>query len=149
VQILYGGKELKPEVKPGEEPGMPIERFKWRVYYGPQGLAVNPCDPGPFALVFDTPAGNVTGTDFAHPPYPQNMGLDFDHEGHIRKNQLQYHGEQCSINNSVDEKALPTPPTYDCGNTLVIDFEKDAQFDDPEMRCEDGFRYRRGWTVEY
>jgi hypothetical protein len=73
------------------------------------------------------------------------MGKGLDDKDRPVISRLQYHGEQCFIKSSGQE----APPTYDCGNTLVIDFEKDAQFDDPEMRCEDGSRYRRGWTIEY
>jgi hypothetical protein len=125
-------------VDPGEEPGDLRERYKWRVFSGPQGLAVNPCEPGPFTWISDADAPIVNGTDFAHPPFPPTLGKGGD-------DRLRYHEENCLIKSMGQDE----PPTFECGNTLVVDFEKDAQFDDPEMKCEDGFRYRRGWTVEY
>jgi hypothetical protein len=144
VQILYGGKENESEVYRRNERVI-TESHIWVVYSGPQGLAVNPCDPGPFAFILKTAASIVNGTDFAHPPYPPTMGESIIINDVPWDDSLQYHGENCFIKSAGQE----APPTFECGNTLVIDFEKDARFDDPEMRCEDGFRYRRGWTVEY
>jgi hypothetical protein len=115
----------------------PYGHHLWSVWYGPQGVAVDPCKPEPFRRIQYSAAHIVENSSIDNPPFPPKETWD--------KFALEFLGEACSIKGYGQVDA----PTLRCGNTLIVDFQKDAQFDDPIFTCNDGYKHHRGWTVEY
>ncbi|KAH5617619.1 hypothetical protein HBI23_252350 [Parastagonospora nodorum] len=152
VQILYGQQPAvkKPDGK--EQAGA----YLWKVYHGPYGMAVNPCDATQFQWSGDYSA-IIDKNDINNPPFPP---------------QGQWNGalplfagdDNCIIRGMADG-----PPTLMCGPpsgekgyenipsrnrlTFIADFQKDVQYDDSVIVCttedEKETRYHRTWTVEY
>jgi hypothetical protein len=123
VQITYG-----------EDPS---GHHLWSVWYGPQGVAVDPCKPAPFRRVQLSAAQIVKDSSIEKPPFPPKETWN--------KLPLTFQDTTCSIKGYGQEGA----PTFQCGNTLIYDFERDVQFNDPIVKCDDGYKHHRGWTVEY
>jgi len=124
VQILYGRYPNSGH-------------YLWSVWVGPQGVGVDPCNPGPFKVVQYSVAQKVENSSIENPPSPPKETWD--------KFTLEYRGERCLIRGYGQEGS----PLFQCGNTLGLDFNKDLQFDDPVFLCSNGYKYHRGWTVEY
>jgi hypothetical protein len=111
--------------------------YFWTVFYGPYGTAVDPCSSVPFTLSrpYDAEDGDIN-----NPPFPPHTQWD----GPLPR-LAEY---QCRIQGSGDG-----PPMLLCGQpsaeSVIKDFQKDVQFDDPVIVCETKTKYHRGWTVEY
>ncbi|KAH8696872.1 hypothetical protein GQ44DRAFT_611659 [Phaeosphaeriaceae sp. PMI808] len=117
----------------------------WWAWYGPQGIAVDPCKPEPFTWVFSAVAQVAQDSSLEAPPFPPKETWPMIQAGIKPRALPQFMGEECFIKGVGQEG----PPVLECGNTLVIDFAKDVQFEDPISTCKNGFKYHRGWSVEY
>jgi hypothetical protein len=127
----------------------------WSVFYGPYGIAVDPCNPQQFKWSGDYTDKIIDANDADHPPVPAQAmwmgGLPL------------YAGEDsCMIRKQGDG-----PPTLTCGPrqkdgswpslegpfTYIDDFKEDVQYKDPAITCRtgamNGLQYRRAWAVEY
>jgi hypothetical protein len=108
------------------------------VYFGPQGIAVNPCEIKPFQSVYNTTRYEIEDKTQARPEYTPNE----------RWSELSrsYKGAACSIVGDGN-----SPPTLECGHDLVVTFAKDPRYGqttDPEI-CEGTHRYYRYYSVDY
>jgi hypothetical protein len=107
------------------------------VYFGPQGIAVNPCDFGPFQSVYNSTIHEIDDISQARPEYPPKETWP--------ELSRSYKGVACSIVGDGNG-----PPTLECGQDLVVSFAKDpsyGQATDPEI-CEI-YRYYRRYSVDY
>lgn len=110
----------------------------WTVYFGPQGIAVDPCNIAPFSFVLQSPVQDASvysvrpKKDIPFTPEAVWPGLP----------QL-YEGVQCIIEGSGEDL-----PALKCGEVLAADFTKDPQYKEAVI-CPDGFQYFRGYYVEY
>jgi hypothetical protein len=119
VQILYGRRG-----------GNDI----WTVWSGPQGIAVDPCkvEPEPFQFEIQA-AGQFGGGSLEQLYFPPKVIWPAD-----------FVGDGCTIKGNGQDG----PPTLVCKQSLVVGFQKDAQFNDQEIVCDNGARYHRGWAAE-
>jgi hypothetical protein len=152
VQILYG---QQPPVKNSEGQEQPAAHF-WTVYHGPYGIAVNPCNASQFQWSGDYYA-LIDKNGINNPPFPPR--------GQWNGTLPQFAGDDnCIIRGVTDgpPSLLCGPPSGEKGYenfpsldqlTLIADFQKDVQYDDPVIVCttEDKkeTKYHRTWTVEY
>ena len=115
---------------------------RWSVYFGPQGQPADPCTVLPFSRFY--PAGNIVGPDrnIHNPGFPQAQTWAVLPD--------LYKDTPCLI--ICDGKG---PPLLQCAQLLLdevilmIDFERDPQYDDEIIECADGTKYHRGYYAEY
>ncbi|KAH7347963.1 hypothetical protein BKA66DRAFT_432747, partial [Pyrenochaeta sp. MPI-SDFR-AT-0127] len=108
----------------------------WSVYFGPQGIPVNPCGAFPFSRLHHSVGHVVQGSSIDQPPFPPKeiwKGLP-----------NLYTDTSCEIKGSGSRL-----PTLECGNILVVDFKEDPGYEEPTITCPDGFRYHRACFTEY
>ncbi|KAJ6276543.1 hypothetical protein J3E71DRAFT_245722 [Bipolaris maydis] len=120
--------------------------YRWSVWVGPQGVAVNPCEPGPFSFSrianaegYAEDGGKILYREITDPPYLN--------EGSWSGAYPKYRDQNGSHDCVIKEKGEKGPAVLDCGETK-IEFRKDAQFDDGIKQCG-VVEYHRAWTVEY
>lgn len=143
IQILYG------KGFPHEDPNDPKEiayRYVWSVWAGPQGVAVDPCNPGPFSFIRTTDAEGyakdrkkILYHEITDPQYPNEASWSGVYPKYSDQN-----GDHDCIVKGRGEKG---PAVLECGKTK-IEFHKDVQFNDETMHCSQ-YEYHRAWTVEY
>jgi hypothetical protein len=108
----------------------------WLAWAGSKGIAVDPCHPAGFNLVFLTEVAIHQGEGFP------GLG-DVSWENNLPK----YHADDCI----VKSHDVNSPPTIDCGKTYAQDFKRRAIGGPAHPISCDGdiYMYERGWTVEY
>ena len=107
------------------------------MYFGPQGIAVNPCEFGPFQSVYNSTIHKIEDKTQARPEYtPKETWSELSRN---------YKGAACSIVGDGN-----SPPTLKCGQDLVVSFAKDPKYG---QTTEDGiceiYRYFRLYSVDY
>jgi hypothetical protein len=129
IQILYG-----------ENHDTEKKYYFWSAWYGPYGVAVDPCSEAPLEWVGAILAQNKgKGPSMDAPGFPPR--------GKWVEALPDLLEEKCEIFGYDD-----SPPRLLCGVSLTIEFQKDEKFDDQLIECKQGkFKalYHRGWTVEY
>jgi hypothetical protein len=108
------------------------------VYFGPQGIAVNPCKTGPFQSVYNTTLHNIVDGNYDKPEYtPKETWSGLSRS---------YKGADCSIVGDGNG-----PPTLECGQDLVVSFAKDPRYGQitEDAICEGVYRYYRFYFVDY
>lgn len=117
-------------------------KYGWSVYTGPAGEAVNPCKSQPgFYLVSTSEAEAVEGSSIESPPLPPPNKTWYG----IYPVPLEGLNPMEGVIKTWDKE---NPPTIEWGNSFVMDFHRDAQFDDTVMVCG-GWKFHRAWAVEY
>jgi hypothetical protein len=111
----------------------------WGVYFGPRGIPVDPCNPGPFQLYqHEETAGSespVSDID-TPPPTPKGRWMELS---------SLFEGADCSI---VGDGS--GPPTLRCGQDRIMAFAKDPGYYDATMGClKNPIRYHRAYYVEF
>ncbi|KAF2844751.1 hypothetical protein T440DRAFT_302843 [Plenodomus tracheiphilus IPT5] len=109
----------------------------WSVYFGPQGIPVNPCYAAPFERVYDVveekPAVlSSLIDDLPFTPKEKWPGI-----------RPLYDGVNCSIAGSGESL-----PILACGEVLSVEFQREPGHDDITT-CRDGYRFRRAYYAEY
>lgn len=110
----------------------------WGVYFGPQGVSVDPCNVRPFHKVYhhEGPVHpNPVISDIEVPPMTP--------AGEWPVASVLYDGEDCSI---IGDGA--GPPTLKCAQHPGLVFAKNPEYDDGTVIC-DFHRHHRAYYVEF
>ena len=111
----------------------------WTIYFGPQGIPVDPCVVAPFEKLIRLPVSTTTVMGDGNSPLPPTFPKGTWPELHG------FYDAECLL--KADGEA---PPTLSCGNDeMIVDFEKDPGYKDAVQTCDNGLKYQRAYFTEY
>jgi hypothetical protein len=122
-----------------------LDRHTWYMFQGPYGVAVNPCNPGPFKTVVKD-YGDGRKLNFYDPPYvAAGVRWDVNIEGWSDRGHCKYEGRADDPGHLVCDDFLDFPFSKDAGNNGngVIVCSKRAGM------VTWHWSYHRAWVLEY
>ncbi|CAI9628923.1 unnamed protein product [Alternaria burnsii] len=120
-----------------------VHQYRWFIYQGPQGIAVDPCQdhdgqmPAEFKRVFYGSMFQDEDDAINHPPFP-------DRKVYTKIEYSNY--DDCKyIGTGIDAGQ------FRCGDHYIIDCAKDPGYDEATMKCDDDQlpKFHRGYYCEF